>query len=111
MCTTSAEYLDDPPADEGSNELQSVKNVSVSQRRKSRHFDEDIIYQDTNSTAAVNETVLVGSLQHLSPAVSYSKDSKSFSSLFRTFSFKGIGYCFTKSVIEWQTVGVGSSVV
>ena len=105
-----AEYLDDPPADEVSFDLDNVKNLPVSKKSKSRHFDEDIVYQDTNSTAAVNETVLVGSLQHLSPAVSYSKDSKSFSSLFRTFSFKGIGYCFTKSVIEWQTVGLGSSV-
>ena len=95
--------MDDTPFD-----LDSEKNISVAKRSKGRHFDEDTIYQEANSTAAANESILASSSQIQSPIVSYKKDSRSLSSLFRTFSFKGIGYCFTKSVVEWQTVGLGN---
>ena len=104
-----AEYLDDPSVDDTPLDLDSENNKTVTIRSKSRHLNEDTVYQEANSTVAANETILVSPLQSLSPVVSYSKDSRSFSSLFRTFSFKGIGYCFTKSVVEWQTVGLGKA--
>ena len=104
-----AEYLDDPLVDDTPLDLDSENNKTVTIRSKSRHLNEDTIYQEANSTVAANETVLASPLQSLSPLVSYSRDTRSFSSLFRTFSFKGIGYCFTKSVVEWQTVGLGKA--
>jgi hypothetical protein len=39
------------------------------------------------------------------------KEKKLFSKLFRNFQFKGIGLTFSKSVVEWQTVGFGNSII